>query len=177
MRLRGCNTPFLRRTLGNCRLCRFWRPPRFLNSPEQQCYPNITIDDYSRRIDKFVYDLKGLFRDLGHAVVKYEYELRERGRKRQTKKKKRTVLKKNFYDKSTTEEWTQADAAKLLGISTRQLRRYKTNPPKDWPGWENPLTLKKWKINHDDRDAMAFALKKSLSYKEGITEKHIKKFS
>ena len=61
------------------------------------CDPNITIDDYSRRIDKFVYDLKGLFRDLGHAVVKYEYELRERGKKRQTKKKKRTVLKKNFY--------------------------------------------------------------------------------
>ena len=141
------------------------------------CDPNITIDDYSRRIDKFVHNLKGLFRDLGHAVVKYEYELRERGRKRQTKKKKRTVLKKNFYDKSTTEEWTQADAAKLLGISTRQLRRYKTNPPKDWPGWENPLALKKWKINYDDRDAMAFALKKSLSYKEGITEKHIKKFS
>ena len=81
VRLRGCNTPFLRRTLGNGRLCRFWRPPRFLNSPEQQCYPNITIDDYSRRIDKFVYDLKCLFRDLGHAVVKYEYELRERGKR------------------------------------------------------------------------------------------------
>ena len=44
------------------------------------CDPNITIDDYSRRIDKFVYDLKGLFRDLGHAVVKYEYELSERGK-------------------------------------------------------------------------------------------------
>ncbi len=84
VRLRGCDTPFQRRTLGNGRLCRFWRPPRFLNSPEQQCYPNITIDDYSRRIDKFVYDLKGLFRDLGHAVVKYEYELRERGKKPET---------------------------------------------------------------------------------------------
>ena len=48
------------------------------------CDPNITIDDYSRRIDKFVYDLKGLFRDLGHAVVKYEYELPERGRIQET---------------------------------------------------------------------------------------------
>ena len=35
------------------------------------CDPNITIDDYSRRIDNFVHNLKGLFRDLGHAVVKY----------------------------------------------------------------------------------------------------------
>ena len=59
------------------------------------CDPNITIDDYSRRIDKFVYDLKGLFRDLGHAVVKYEYELSERGKssgKNSRKKKSAKVI-------------------------------------------------------------------------------------
>ena len=39
------------------------------------CDPNITPAEYSLRIDKFVCDLKGLFRDLGRAVVKLEYEI------------------------------------------------------------------------------------------------------
>jgi hypothetical protein len=55
------------------------------------------------------------------------------------------------------------------------LRTYKKNPPKDWPGWEDPLLLKKWKITQDDRSLMSQAMKNSLSYKEGITERHIRK--
>ena len=39
------------------------------------CDPNISTGEYSLRIDKFVCDLKGLFRDLGHAVVKLEYTI------------------------------------------------------------------------------------------------------
>jgi hypothetical protein len=81
---------------------------------------------------------------------------------------------KSNYDKSHSEEWTQNDAAELLGISTRQLRRYKTKPPRDWPGWEDPILLKKWKIKRDDRNEMAHALKRAVPYREGITEKRMK---
>ena len=42
------------------------------------CDPNISTEEYSLRIDKFVCDLKGLFRDLGSAIVKYEFTLSER---------------------------------------------------------------------------------------------------
>jgi hypothetical protein len=62
------------------------------------CDPNITIDDYSRRIDKFVYDLKGLFRDLGHAVVKYEYELREREQSSDKNRSKKKSVKNIIND-------------------------------------------------------------------------------
>ena len=62
------------------------------------CDPNITIDDYSRRIDKFVYDLKGLFRDLGHAVVKYEYELKERRQSSDKNRSKKKSVKNIIND-------------------------------------------------------------------------------
>lgn len=90
-----------------------------------------------------------------------------------TTKQSSTAKKK--YDKSSTKNWTQKDAAALIGISPRQIRSYKTNPPKDWPGWEDPIRLKKWKIKQDDDWNMSQAMKKSLSYKEGITERHMRK--
>lgn len=90
-----------------------------------------------------------------------------------TTKQSSTAKKK--YDRSSTKNWTQKDAAALIGISPRQIRSYKTNPPKDWPGWEDPIRLKKWKIKQDDDWNMSQAMKKSLSYKEGITERQMRK--
>jgi hypothetical protein len=141
--------------------------------------PGMTRRQYSRRIDKFVRDIKTSFRTLGRAIVKLEcrqmqfrfLQKAELGCEEDNPDKKTA---KNNYDKSHSEEWTQNDAAELLGISTRQLRRYKTNPPKDWPGWEDPILLKKWKIKRDDRNEMAHALKMSVPYREGITEKRMK---
>ena len=141
--------------------------------------PGMTRRQYAKRIDKFLRDMKASFRTLGHSIVKLECTL---GRFRISQKAElgrmdnspsKTPGKSN-YDKSHSEEWTQNDAAELLGISTRQLRRYKTKPPRDWPGWENPILLKKWKINRDDRNEMAHALKMSVPYREGITEKRMK---
>ena len=135
---------------------------------------NISPQEYSHRIDKFVSDLKALFSALGHAIIKLEYELSKQKTYVPESPKEATSSSKS-YDKSPSKDWTQKDAAKLLGISTRQLRTYKKNPPKDWPGWEDPLLLKKWKITQDDRSLMSQAMKNSLSYKEGITERHIRK--
>ena len=39
------------------------------------CDPNITTEEYHKRIDKFIRDLKDLFRNLGSAIVKYEFSL------------------------------------------------------------------------------------------------------
>ena len=44
------------------------------------CDPNITTEEYHKRIDKFIRDLKGLFRNLGSAIVKYEFTLCERAK-------------------------------------------------------------------------------------------------
>ena len=44
------------------------------------CDPNITTEEYHKRIDKFIRDLKGLFRNLGSAIVKYEFTLSERAK-------------------------------------------------------------------------------------------------
>lgn len=45
------------------------------------CDPNISVDDYSVRIDMFVRDLKAFFRDFGKAIVKLEYEIAQRKKK------------------------------------------------------------------------------------------------
>ena len=72
---------------------------------------------------------------------------------------------------SKSKDWNQTLAAKLLGISTRQLRNYAMNPPDDqWPGWEDAILLKQWKNARDDRDKLNRALAKSLGYKEGFSE-------
>lgn len=44
------------------------------------CDPSITKRQYNRRIDKFIRDLKKLFRDLGHNIVKYEFSIYERAK-------------------------------------------------------------------------------------------------
>lgn len=54
------------------------------------CDPSITKRQYNRRIDKFIRDLKKLFRDLGHNIVKYEFTLCERA-KAETEKSQATI--------------------------------------------------------------------------------------
>lgn len=72
---------------------------------------------------------------------------------------------------AVSKDWNQRMAADLLGISTRQLRNYSKNPPDDkWPGWEDPLLLKQWINQREDRDKMHQALANSLGYKEGYSE-------
>ena len=144
--------------------------------------PGITRRQYTKRIDKFLRDIKASFRNLGHSIVKLEctlgqFHISQKAELHCTGNDLAEKMPKNHYDKSNSEEWTQSDAAILLGISTRQLRRYKMNPPRDWPGWEDPILLKKWKINHDERNEMAHALKRSIPYREGITEKRMKKIT
>ena len=137
--------------------------------------PNITPQEYSRRIDKFVHDMKLSFGLFARAIIRYEFSLCHKPTPARNKEK--TKRKKQLHEKSPLKEWTQNDAAKMLGITTRQLRRYKKSPPNNWPGWEDPITLKKWLINQNDKSAMAIALKNSLPYKEGITEKSMKRNS
>ena len=75
------------------------------------------------------------------------------------------------YDISPSKDWNQTMAARLLGISVRQLRRYARHPPDaDWPGWTDPILLKRWLNQRQARDAMNKAMARSLRYKEGFTE-------
>ena len=134
--------------------------------------PNISPQEYSHRIDKFVRDMKLSFGLFSRAIIRYEFSLCHNPAP--ARNKENAKRKKQMHEKSHLKEWTQNDAAKMLGITTRQLRRYKKAPPSNWPGWEDPITLKKWLINQNDKSAMAIALKNSLPYKEGITEKSMK---
>ena len=78
--------------------------------------------------------------------------------------------------KTVPKDWSQELAARLIGISTRQLRRYQANPPDaDWPGWEDPVALGLWKNKRDDRRLMHQALANSLRYREGVTEAHLRR--
>ena len=78
--------------------------------------------------------------------------------------------------KSVPKDWSQELAAQMIGVSTRQLRRYQANPPDaDWPGWEDPVALGLWKNKRDDRRLMHQALANSLRYREGVTEAHLKR--
>ena len=45
------------------------------------CDPNITTEEYHKRIDEFIRDLKDRFRNLGSAIVKYEFTLCEHSQK------------------------------------------------------------------------------------------------
>lgn len=139
----------------------------------------------AKDVDLLTFSYRTFLQYIGDATIKGEYveaaarcipaagiETTDRnpGKKRSSGRK----IDSRTYDKSGNKDWTQKDAAALLGISDRQLRSYKRNPPKDWPGWEDPLLLKKWKMANDDRSLMAQAMKKSIRYKEGITERHLK---
>ena len=78
--------------------------------------------------------------------------------------------------RSVPKDWNQELAAQMIGVSTRQLRRYQENPPDaDWPGWEDPVALGLWKNRRDDRRLMHQALALSLQYREGVTEAHLKR--
>ena len=78
--------------------------------------------------------------------------------------------------KSVPKDWNQELAAQMIGVSTRQLRRYQENPPDaEWPGWEDPVALGLWKNKRDDRRLMHQALARSLQYREGVTEAHLKR--
>ena len=78
--------------------------------------------------------------------------------------------------KSVPKDWNQELAAQMIGVSTRQLRRYQENPPDaDWPGWEDPVALGLWKNKRDDRRLMHQALARSLRYHEGVTEAYLKR--
>ena len=78
--------------------------------------------------------------------------------------------------RSVSKDWNQELAAQMIGVSTRQLRRYQENPPDaDWPGWEDPVALGLWKNRRDDRRLMHQALALSLQYREGVTEAHLKR--
>ena len=78
--------------------------------------------------------------------------------------------------KTVPKDWSQELAAQLIGVSTRQLRRYQANPPDiDWPGWEDPVALGRWKNKRDDRRLMHQALANSLRYREGVTEAHLRR--
>ena len=72
-----------------------------------------------------------------------------------------------------TLRWRQKDAAAMLGISTRQLRSYKANPPDPyWPGWEDPVKLKTWFNAREGGARMAEAIKRHLPLREGgVTER------
>ena len=78
--------------------------------------------------------------------------------------------------RSVPKDWNQELAAQMIGVSTRQLRRYQENPPDaDWPGGEEPVALGLWKNKRDDRRLMHQALAFSLQYRAGVTEAHLKR--
>ena len=81
--------------------------------------------------------------------------------------------KKRRKRRAGTLRWRQKDAAAMLGISTRQLRSYKANPPDPyWPGWEDPVKLKTWFNAREGGARMAEAIKRHLPLREGgVTER------
>jgi len=86
------------------------------------------------------------------------------------------AAERRTYRKAATKDWTQKKAAALLGISERQLRSYAQKPPDaHWPGWEDPIALKQWLNQREDRDLMAQALSRSLSYRETATERSMRR--
>ena len=94
------------------------------------------------------------------------------GRSYATRKNPRTGGLRT-YDRSTIPCWSQKDAARLLGITPRQLRSYKSRPPdSDWPGWKDPVKLKTWANARNGGARMAQAIKHHLPLREGgVTER------
>lgn len=80
------------------------------------------------------------------------------------------------YHRAKTDEWSKKAAAEMAGVGVRQLTNWDKKPPDpDYPGWEDPLSFTKWINNRKDKALMAIKLKNSVSYKETVTEKSMKK--
>ena len=69
------------------------------------CDPNITTEEYHKRIDKFIRDLKGLFRNLGSAIVKYEFSICERAKASPEKRATSTRSKRGVGGKGPKTEF------------------------------------------------------------------------
>lgn len=93
----------------------------FING-DSGCDPNITVDEYSARIDKFVHDLKGYFRDLGHKLTEFECSF---SRRRVVVDDKKTTLKRRVVRKVTSgsEDSVKAIRRKDTAAAVKEIRR------------------------------------------------------
>lgn len=131
---------------------------------------NVPVELKVPRIVKQLMKTYGLQLEERVGVGEKRKEVEEKG-KRKSRSIEVEIRPKRKKTTSKSKDWNQTMAAKLLGISTRQLRNYAKNPPDgDWPGWEDPILLRQWKNKRDDRDKMNQALARSLGYKEGYSE-------
>jgi hypothetical protein len=66
------------------------------------CDPNITTEEYHKRIDKFIHELKNYFRNLGNAIVKYEFTLSDRAKTISEKLQNSIIIDKKCEKKIKT---------------------------------------------------------------------------
>ena len=86
------------------------------------CDPNITTKEYHKRIDKFIRDLKDLFRNLGSATVKYEFTLSERAKKKSEESDVLKQILKKFEENNKYLQIT-SDATTKTAANTKNLRQ------------------------------------------------------
>ena len=86
------------------------------------CDPDITTKEYHKRINKYIRKLKDRFLNLGNAIVKYEFTLSERAKK---KSDESDILKDILNKFAESNKYLQitADATTKTAANTKNLRQ------------------------------------------------------
>lgn len=137
----------------------YFTHPKPDTTPEEHCY---WVDHFRKLWKQGCYAISDAFYNFTTEAINRREEV-ARGVAAPTLARKKTTSK--------SKDWNQRMAADLLGISTRQLRKYEKNPPDaEYPGWWDALAFKLWVNRRNDRDEMNRRLAASLGYKEGYSE-------
>ena len=105
------------------------------------CDPNITTEEYHKRIDKFIRDLKGLFRNLGSAIVKYEFTLCERAKAAQEILNNHTT--KPIESKLISPPSRKKDELRRTAVAL--MKRVKKDTACTWSEAEDTVQKAMWK--------------------------------
>jgi hypothetical protein len=125
------------------------------------CDPNITTEEYHKRIDKFIRDLKGLFRNLGSSIVKYEFTLSERAKSENEKRATSTRSKRGVGGKGPKTEFMKGQFKTFERFLTAS--RYDGEMKK-----LNSLAAQCWFKNKAKWDAAAKATGQNKGYSSAI---------
>lgn len=105
------------------------------------CDPNITTEEYHKRIDEFIRDLKDLFRNLGSAIVKYEFSICERAKAAQE-------ILNNHTTKPTEPKLISPPSRKkddLRRTAVALMKRVKKDTACTWSEAEDTVQKAMWK--------------------------------
>lgn len=105
------------------------------------CDPNITTEEYHKRINKFIRDLKGLFRNLGSAIVKYEFTLCERAKAAQEILNNHTT--KSIESKLISPPSRKKDELRRTAVAL--MKRVKKDTACTWSEAEDTVQKAMWK--------------------------------